>query len=100
MIPVQSRMAEAYGRGYLQGVSHGINIDPQNHESAQRLSSNLSIEGSADQDPARRVMKSLVNGTIEQRGRRIEEAIPVHNNTVAKEIEEDAGETGHGFDET
>ena len=93
-------MAEAYGHGYLHGVSHGINIAPQDHESAQRLFSNLSIEGASDQDPARRVMENLVNGAIKQRGRRIEEAIPSHNNAVAKEIEEDAGETGHGFNET
>ncbi|KAG4418714.1 hypothetical protein IFR04_008159 [Cadophora malorum] len=98
-LPAQSRIAEAYGRGYLQGVFHGININAQDHESAQRLFSKLSIQGSSDQDPARRVVENLVNGAIENGGRRIEEATPAHNSAVTKEIE-DVGETVRGLGET
>tara|TARA_R110002060_G_scaffold39782_1_gene50940 strand:+ start:279 stop:416 length:138 start_codon:yes stop_codon:yes gene_type:complete len=45
-------------------------------------------------------MENLVNGAIKQGGRRIEEAIPVHNNAVAKEIEDDVGEISAGLGET
>ncbi|KAG4437539.1 hypothetical protein IFR05_006973 [Cadophora sp. M221] len=63
-------MSQAYGRGYLEGVAHGLNVNPEDQEEARRLFRNLDNYRPQDQNPDRRAMEDLVNEAIKRGGRK------------------------------
>ncbi|KAH7355285.1 hypothetical protein BKA65DRAFT_237188 [Rhexocercosporidium sp. MPI-PUGE-AT-0058] len=66
----QQNINTAYGRAYIEGVSHGLNVAPDAQEEARRLFGNMNIYRPADQDPSRRQMEAAVNEAIKRRGRK------------------------------
>ncbi|KAH9219700.1 hypothetical protein DL95DRAFT_443406 [Leptodontidium sp. 2 PMI_412] len=83
----QPDMSQAYGSGYLEGLAHGLNVDPQDQEEARRLFGNLDSYRPRDQNPHRRAMEDLVNGAIKRGGRKGTKKIP--------DAEEQGGGDGH-----